>query len=171
MKQFTRFSAWILALALIVGILPAFRLNTKAAEPTVGSAVAYATFSSEDMVVDGKFSEAAYRLDYPFAKKLSFGLAWDWENLYLAVSGSTSSLSSLVVNGVSLNIYGTGDGSNREIKKADGIYLMQHINCTGVLIECGFLSNTQEEALLRTIAYQQKLNCVIAGTLSEFLTD
>ena len=62
-------------------------------------------------------------------------------------------------------------GSNREIKKADGIYLMQHINCTGVLIECGFLSNTQEEALLRTIAYQQKLNCVIAGTLSEFLTD
>ena len=62
-------------------------------------------------------------------------------------------------------------GSNRKIKKAEGIYLMQHINCTGVLIECGFLSNPQEDALLRTKAYQQKLNCVIAGTLSQFLTD
>ena len=62
-------------------------------------------------------------------------------------------------------------GSNREIKKADGIYLMQHIHCTGVLVECGFLSNHKEEALLHTKEYQQKLSCVIAGTLSEFLTE
>ena len=62
-------------------------------------------------------------------------------------------------------------GSNRGIKKADGIYLMQHIDCTGVLIECGFLSNPEEDRLLKTKAYQQKLNCVIAGTLSQFLTD
>ena len=62
-------------------------------------------------------------------------------------------------------------GSNRAIKKADGIYLMQHIDCTGVLIECGFLSNPQEDALLQTKTYQQKLNCVIAGTISQFLTD
>ena len=62
-------------------------------------------------------------------------------------------------------------GSNREIKKAAGIYLMQHIDCTGVLIECGFLSNPEEDSLLRTKEYQQKINCVIAGTLSQFLTD
>ena len=62
-------------------------------------------------------------------------------------------------------------GSNREIKKAEGIYLMQHIDCTGVLIECGFLSNPEEDAKLRTKAYQQKLSCVIAGTISQFLTD
>lgn len=62
-------------------------------------------------------------------------------------------------------------GSNRKIKKADGIYLMQQIRCTGILVECGFLSNPQEEALLRTDAYQQKLVCVMAGTLSQFLTD
>ena len=62
-------------------------------------------------------------------------------------------------------------GSNRKSKKADGIYLMQHIRCTGILVECGFLSNPQEEALLQTEEYQQKLSCVIAGTLSEFLTE
>ena len=59
--------------------------------------------------------------------------------------------------------------SRRGIKKADGIYLMQHINCPGVLIECGFLSNPQEEYLLRTEDYQQKLCCVIACTVSTWL--
>lgn len=60
-------------------------------------------------------------------------------------------------------------GSNRMAKKADGIYLMQHINCTGVLIECGFLSNPEEEAKLRNCQYQQKLCCVIGTSLVNFL--
>lgn len=59
--------------------------------------------------------------------------------------------------------------SNRAIKRADGIYLMQHINSTGVLIECGFLSNPQEEYLLRSQTYQQQLCCVIACTVSCWL--
>lgn len=59
--------------------------------------------------------------------------------------------------------------SNRKIKKADGVYLMQHINCPGVLVECGFLSNPEEEALLRSAAYQQKICCVIASACSRYL--
>ena len=59
--------------------------------------------------------------------------------------------------------------SNRGIKKADGIYLMQHINCPGALIECGFLSNPQEEYLLRSQDYQQKMCSVIACTVSAWL--
>lgn len=61
--------------------------------------------------------------------------------------------------------------SKRKIKKADGIYLMERIDCTGILVECGFLSNPTEETLLRTDQYQNKLVCVIAGTLSQFLTE
>ena len=57
-------------------------------------------------------------------------------------------------------------GSNRKSKKADGIYLMEHITRPGVLIECGFLSNVEEEAKLRSSAYQKKLCAVIATTLS-----
>lgn len=60
-------------------------------------------------------------------------------------------------------------GSNRKSKKADGVYLMQHIDCTGVLVECGFLSNPEEEAKLRSAEYQKKLCCVIAATVSEFI--
>ena len=57
-------------------------------------------------------------------------------------------------------------GSNRKSKKADGIYLMEHITRPGVLIECGFLSNVEEEAKLRSSAYQKKLCAVIGTTLS-----
>ena len=58
--------------------------------------------------------------------------------------------------------------SNRKSKKADGVYLMQNISCTGVLVECGFLTNPQEEAKLRSDTYQRQLCCVIAATLSQF---
>ena len=60
-------------------------------------------------------------------------------------------------------------GSNRAIKKADSVYLMQHIQCAGILIECGFLSNSNEEYLLRNDTYQKKLCCVIASTISNHL--
>ena len=62
-------------------------------------------------------------------------------------------------------------GSSRKSKKCDGIYLMEHIDCTGILIECGFLSNAEEEAKLRSEAYQKKLSCVIAATVGEYLSN
>ena len=61
-------------------------------------------------------------------------------------------------------------GSNRKCKKADGVYLMQNIHCTGVLVECGFLSNPEEEAKLRDAGYQKNICCVIASTVTQFLT-
>ena len=60
-------------------------------------------------------------------------------------------------------------GSNRRCKRADGVYLMEHIEKTGILVECGFLSNVQEEAKLRRSEYQKKLCCVIAATVCNFL--
>ena len=61
-------------------------------------------------------------------------------------------------------------GSRRQPKTSKGIYLMEHISCTAVLVECGFLSNPDEEALLRNAQYQQKLCVVIGTTLSRFLS-
>lgn len=59
--------------------------------------------------------------------------------------------------------------TRRQEKKSSGVYLMDHIECTGILVECGFLSNPEEEAKLSDPVYQRKLCCVIAGTLSQFL--
>lgn len=61
--------------------------------------------------------------------------------------------------------------NHRKAKNAKGIYLMEHIGCSGVLIECGFLSNPQEEALLRQEDYQKKLSCVIATVCSTYLAN
>lgn len=61
-------------------------------------------------------------------------------------------------------------GSNRKIKQSDGVYLMEHICRPGILVECGFLSNPEEEVKLRTGEYQKKICCVIASVLSEYFT-
>lgn len=62
-------------------------------------------------------------------------------------------------------------GSKRQNKMADGIYLLEHIECAGVLVECGFLSHPEEEAKLRTEEYQKKLCCIITATVSKFLDE
>lgn len=60
-------------------------------------------------------------------------------------------------------------GSNRKCKPADGIFLMQQIRCTGILVECGFISNPEEEALLRSEDYQKRIGCVIASVITLYL--
>lgn len=59
-------------------------------------------------------------------------------------------------------------GSTRRAKEAKGVYLMQHINCAGILVECGFLSSPAEELKLRSCEYQQHICAVIAGTCSSY---
>lgn len=55
------------------------------------------------------------------------------------------------------------DNSRQAKPIADTVYLMNHIDCTAVLVECGFLSNPEEEALLRQESYQTKIAAVIAN--------
>ena len=43
------------------------------------------------------------------------------------------------------------------------VYLFKHIDCPAILVECGFLSNGEEAALLLTDAYQRKLALVLTG--------
>lgn len=84
---------------------------------------------------------------------------------YAPTEGSSDIAKSLQV----ALIQAVNPNSHRQTKKADGIYLMQHIDCPGVLIECGFLSNPKETYLLGNSSYQQKLCSVIASTLSREL--
>ena len=61
-------------------------------------------------------------------------------------------------------------GSNRKAKAADGVYVMQHITKPGILVECGFLSNPEEEAKLQTEEYQIKICSIIAATVAKALS-
>ena len=58
-------------------------------------------------------------------------------------------------------------GSSRQAKREEGIYLLQHIDKPGILIECGFISNPEEEARLRSDAYQKQLCAVIVSVISQ----
>lgn len=42
------------------------------------------------------------------------------------------------------------------------VYLMNHISCRAILVECGFLSNPQEDSLLQTPGYQTKTAAALA---------
>lgn len=83
---------------------------------------------------------------------------------------SHDEISKLLAGQMQNNLVSTlNPGSSRKEKKAEGIYLMEHIRNPGILVECGFLSNPQEEAKLSDPEYQKKLCSVITVTLAQFL--
>ena len=54
--------------------------------------------------------------------------------------------------------------NSRQAKAVDGsVYLMNHVSCPAVLVECGFLSNSEDEAQLLDEGYQRKLSLVLAS--------
>lgn len=48
-------------------------------------------------------------------------------------------------------------GNDRKAKATDSIYILKYNNMPGALIECGFLSNQEEERLLNDEHYQEKV--------------
>ena len=59
--------------------------------------------------------------------------------------------------------------NHRMPKKSTGVYLMEHIDCTAVLVECGFLSNPSEDALLSNQDYQKKIAGILAISAANYL--
>lgn len=63
-------------------------------------------------------------------------------------------------------------GNARTVKKADSsIYILHNIEVPAVLVECGFLSNPEEAALLCTEEYQNKLAAVIFAAVAEHIEE
>ena len=56
-------------------------------------------------------------------------------------------------------------GSRRKAKAAKGIYLMEKSQKCAILVECGFLSNAEEEAKLASPDYQKAMAAVIAAAV------
>jgi len=51
--------------------------------------------------------------------------------------------------------------SRAPVRVPSGVFLMNHIDCPAILVECGFLSNPREEELLRMSDYQLRLAGVL----------
>ncbi len=86
--------------------------------------------------------------------------------VFYAQSEGSEPLAKQLQSSLLLNLH---PKTNRDARKSSGVYLMEHIRCPGVLIECGFLSNPEEEAKLRDSTYQKKMCCIIAATVSQYL--
>lgn len=57
------------------------------------------------------------------------------------------------------------DNKRTPTKIPDSVYLMAHITCPAVLVECGFLSNPAEEKQLRNSGYQIQLAMCLTSAL------
>lgn len=55
------------------------------------------------------------------------------------------------------------DNKRTPTKIPDSVYLMKHITCPAILVECGFLSNPAEEEKLRDGDYQTQLALCVAS--------
>ncbi len=53
---------------------------------------------------------------------------------------------------------------------AGNIYLLEKLSCPAVLLECGFMSNPTECALLNSEVYQNKLCAVLCSSIVDYLS-
>lgn len=61
------------------------------------------------------------------------------------------------------------ENQTRQTKKADGsIFLLKNAEIPSVLVECGFLSNVEEEKLLKDKEYQERLAGAICDGIVEY---
>ena len=72
-----------------------------------------------------------------------------------------------LANAVQTALNQTVNAGNEKTEKAidASIFLMKNVTAPAILIECGFLSNENETALLKSGDYQQRLAVVIASGL------
>lgn len=62
-----------------------------------------------------------------------------------------------------------GRGNDRVVKSTNDVYLLRNNNLPGVLVECGFLSNAEEEKLLQDEHYQEKIAwSIFTGVMKYF---
>lgn len=60
------------------------------------------------------------------------------------------------------------DNTRQPTEIPNTVYLMNHISCRAILVECGFLSNPQEDSLLQTPGYQTKIAAALAGSYLKY---
>ncbi|MCD8340946.1 MAG: N-acetylmuramoyl-L-alanine amidase [Clostridiales bacterium] len=50
----------------------------------------------------------------------------------------------------------------------DSVYLLNHVTCPAILVECGFLSNPEEDQLLQSNAYQSSLAATVFSAYLQY---
>lgn len=80
---------------------------------------------------------------------------------FYAPTEGSQQLAASIQNAIRMTIQ--PDNSRQEKKIPDSVYLMNHVSCPAVLVECGFLTNPREEAQLLDSGYQKKMAAVLVS--------
>lgn len=79
---------------------------------------------------------------------------WGWQTFYKQESAEGQKLATSIQNNLNKSI----EKENKRVPmKIDNIYIIKHVEIPTTIVECGFLSNPEEEKLLLTNDYQNKL--------------
>ena len=79
---------------------------------------------------------------------------WGWQTFYKKTNENSERLAKCLQNGLNETIE---KENKRESLPISNIYIVDHVEIPISIVECGFLSNPEEEKLLLTEEYQDKL--------------
>lgn len=79
---------------------------------------------------------------------------WGWQTFYKKENEQGQKLATCIQNSLNESI----QKENKRVPlKIDNVYIIKHVEIPTTIVECGFLSNPEEEQLLLTDEYQNKL--------------
>lgn len=79
---------------------------------------------------------------------------WGWQTFFKQENEESKKLAQSLQSGLNETIQ---KENKRESLKIENIYIVDHVEIPIAIVECGFLSNEEEEKLLQTEEYQDKL--------------
>lgn len=79
---------------------------------------------------------------------------WGWQTFYKQESPEGQKLATAIQNSLNESIQ---KENKRVPMKIENVYIIKHVEIPTTIVECGFLSNPEEEQLLLTDEYQNKL--------------
>ena len=90
---------------------------------------------------------------------------YGWQTFYQ--DGNEHSMN--LAKSIQSNLNDSIQKENKRVSmKIDNIYIMKHVEIPTAIVECGFLSNPEEEKILLTDEYQDKLAWGIYNGIMEY---
>ena len=93
---------------------------------------------------------------------------WGWQCFYKSGNEASKKLAKLLQQNLNEAIQ---KENNRVAMKIDNVYIVKHVEIPLSIVECGFLSNPEEEQLLLTDEYQDKLAWGIYSGITEYFNN
>lgn len=93
---------------------------------------------------------------------------WGWQCFYNSKNEKSINLAKKIQTNLNETIQ---KDNKRVVMKLDSVYIMKHVEIPITIVECGFLSNPEEEKLLLEDEYQNKLAWGIYSGINDYFNE